>query len=162
MRLGKRPPSSMLRLAAVCVLGTISAGCTTFDQPLQYPSLSVTNARVLEAGIFEQKFAIELSVQNPNSFDLPVKGLDYTLHLAGEKFAEGVTAQAFSVPAFGESSFETQVSTNLMSTIRHLSHLIKDAPKEVDYLIEGKLKLSLPLVRSIPFSESGLVDLGRD
>lgn len=142
------------------MLSMAGTACATFEQPLQYPSLSVVNVKVVEAGIFEQKFALELNVKNPNAFALPIKGLDYTLHLAGEKFAEGVTAQGFNVPAGGESNFETQVSTNLVSTIRQFSHLIKDTPGEVDYLVEGKLKLNLPLIRSIPFSESGLVDLG--
>ena len=55
--------------------------CTTFEQPLQYPSLSLTDVRVIEAGLFEQKFSLELNVKNPNAFTLPVRGLDYTLHL---------------------------------------------------------------------------------
>ena len=62
-------------------------------------------------------------------------------------------------PRNGESSFSTEVSTNLMNTIGHLSKLLRSEPTEMDYLLEGKLKLNIPLVKSIPFSESGNVDL---
>lgn len=144
---------------AVALLAMSLAGCASLRTELQTPSIDVVNVRLIEAGLFEQRFALVLDVKNPNDLDLPVKGLQYRLNLAGEKFADGVTPQSFVVPAFGETRFETHVSTNLVSTIFHLSEWMKDSPRQLDYEFEGKLRVNLPFVKSIPFSESGYVDL---
>ncbi len=138
-----------------------AAGCASIAREFQRPDLNLVSVRLVDAALFEQRFALVVDVRNPNDFDLPVKGLQYTLALAGEKFAGGVTPQSFIVPAFGEARFETLVSTNLVSTIRHLSEWMEGSPRQIDYELEGKLKIDLPFVRSIPFSESGYVDLNK-
>jgi LEA14-like dessication related protein len=100
-------------------------------------------------------------VQNPNDRELPIKAIEYELFLQGDSFAEGVSDQPFVVPAKGEAEFDTVVRTNFMSSVgRLLSKLNPGDSGQVQYTFVGHVQLTKGLLRKIPFSEQGMVDLG--
>lgn len=136
------------------------SGCTSLTH-LQAPRLNVVNVGMVSADIFSQQFRIRLHVQNPNDRELPIKGIEYQLFLQGDSFAEGVSDQPFVVPALGELEFDTLVRTNFVSSLGSLLSRLNGADGgKVQYNFVGKVVLSKGLVRSIPFSDSGAVDLG--
>lgn len=125
------------------------------------PRLSIVNVGMVSADIFSQQFRIRLHVQNPNDRALPIKGIEYELFLQGDSFAEGISNQPFVVPALGEAEFDTVVNTNFMSSVgRLLSKLNSADGSKVQYTFVGKVMLSEGMLRKIPFSEQGMVDLG--
>src|SRR3990172_1140831 len=73
---------------------------------LETPVVSFVGIKALEAKLFEQRLELRLRVRNPNDLDLPVRGLDIDVELAGEHFAHGVSAREFTVPARGEAEFD--------------------------------------------------------
>lgn len=124
------------------------------------PKLSVINVGMVSADVFSQQFRIRLHVQNPNTRELPIKGIEYELFLQGDSFAEGLSNQPFVVPALGEAEFDTVVNTNFMSSVgRLLSKLNSSDGNQVQYTFIGKVHLSKGLLRKIPFSEQGMVEL---
>lgn len=143
----------ILMLACLVLLG----GCAGLSD-LQAPRLAVVNVGMVSADIFNQQFRIRLHVQNPNSRELPVKGIEYELFLQGDSFAEGLSSEPFVVPALGEAEFDTTVQTNFMSSIGRLLSKTNSGSK-VQYAFVGKVHLSKGLLRTLPFSESGTVDL---
>lgn len=125
------------------------------------PKLSIVNVGMVSADVFSQQFRIRLHVQNPNDRALPIKGIEYELFLQGDSFAEGISNQPFVVPALGEAEFDTMVTTNFMSSVgRLLSKLNNSDGNKVQYTFVGKVVLSEGMLRRIPFSEQGMVDLG--
>lgn len=125
------------------------------------PELSVVNVGMVSADVFSQQFRIRLHVHNPNARELPVKSIEYRLFLQGDSFAEGISNQPFVVPAMGEAEFDTVVSTHFMSSIgRLLSKLNSSDGNQVQYAFVGKVHLSKGMLRHIPFSEQGMVELG--
>jgi LEA14-like dessication related protein len=125
------------------------------------PRLSIVNVGMVSADVFSQQFRIRLHVQNPNDRDLPIKGIDYELFLQGDSFAEGISNQPFVVPALGEAEFDTVVTTNFMSSVgRLLSKMNSNDGSKVQYSFVGKVLLDKGMLRKIPFSEQGMVDLG--
>lgn len=148
------------RIALIIVL-LVSGGCAGLTK-LQTPRLSIVSAGMTSGDIFSQEFRIRLHVQNPNDRSLPVKGIEYQLYLEGDSFAEGITNEPFVVPALGETEFDTTVRTNFMSSIgRLLSRLSVTNSSAVHYQFLGKLAVDIPFVGNIPFSNSGVVDLGQ-
>jgi LEA14-like dessication related protein len=99
-----------------------------------------------------------LQVQNPNDRELPIKGIEYKLFLQGDSFAEGLSDEPFIVPALGEAEFDTVVRTNFVSSIGRLLSKTDNGSK-VQYAFTGKVHLSKGMLRTLPFSESGTVDL---
>ena len=62
----------------------------------------------------------DLRVQNPNDVALPVKGIEYTMEVAGQQFASGAADASFVVPALGEAQFDTTVTTNMAGALLKL------------------------------------------
>ena len=110
------------------------------------------------ADIFNQQFLVRVNAQNPNDQDLKIKGLDYTLFLEGDGFAEGVLNKPFVIPASGEVDFDMTVRTNFVSGIgRLLSRL--NGRTQVNYTLQGKLLTDIRFLKKIPFEETGSVNL---
>lgn len=150
----------MRRLLTYPLVVLLLAGCSSLGPQLETPRLSVVNVGMVSADIFSQQFRVRMRVQNPNDRSIPVKGIDYELFLEGDSFAEGVANQPFVIPALGEHEFEMTVRTNFVSSIgRLLSRMNGRDGNKVDYAITGKVAVDLPFVRSIPFRDTGTVDL---
>jgi LEA14-like dessication related protein len=148
-----------LRGALVLMAFFLSA-CSGLGPKLETPRLSIVSARLVSADVFSQQFSIRVHVQNPNDRALPVKGLDYELFLEGDSFAEGVSNKPFVVPPLGEQEFDMTLRTNFVSSIGRLMSRMESANADkVRYTLSGKVFVDIPLVRAIPFNESGTVDL---
>jgi LEA14-like dessication related protein len=138
----------------------VIAGCGVFGPKLETPNLDVVGMELMESDIFQQRLKLKLRVQNPNDRELPVKGVSCKVELAGEEFAQGVSAAQFTVPAFGESEFDMVVTANMAGALaRFLGS--KDSGKRdaIDYRVTGKVSLAPGMLRSIPFSETGSLPL---
>jgi LEA14-like dessication related protein len=145
--------------ATGCVAGLAAAmllaGCVLTPK-FTPPRLSIVNVQLEGGDLWEQRLKVRLHVENPNNRPLPVKGLEYTLEVAGQQLARGASAASFIVPAMGESEFDTNVTTNLAGTLLKLLGRGSDAPgQSVEYHLTGKVSLSAGLLRSIPFDERG-------
>lgn len=136
------------------------AGCASILPKLETPRLSLVSVEMAEATLFEQRLVVRLRVQNPNDLVLPVRGLTVDFELAGEDFAQGISARAFDVPAFGEAEFDMMVTANAATALlRVLTQSDARKREALDYVIRGKLSTSLGLLRSVPFEERGQIPL---
>ena len=123
---------------------------------LEAPKLSIVGVQVVSAELWTQHLKVRLQVHNPNDRELPVKGLEYTIEIAGEQFASGDSAASFVVPPHGDAEFDTKVTANLAGTVMKLLTRGANAASEgIPYRLSGKVSLSSGLWRSIPFDERG-------
>lgn len=144
----------MRKLLLSIAAGLALSGCAAIPTNLETPEVSFVGIRGLEANFFEQRFEVRMRVQNPNSIELPVNGLDVDVELADEPFAHGVSAREFVVPANGEAEFDMLVTANAANAI--LKIIGNDGQRgEVSYRLKGKLSTRIGLLRSIPFEETG-------
>lgn len=151
------PGPVLLWLAVFSLL----SGCASLQQSVETPEISLTGLRLVEVGLSRQRYDLTLHVVNPNPIPLPIRGLSYRVQLAGERFAEGETARAFTVPASGATDFELAVTTDLLRTFTTLQRLLGEGEQTLEYELGGQLQVDLPFVRALPFSSSGAIDLVR-
>ena len=149
----------MKRAISGCAAGVLAAallGACALAPKFVTPKLSVIDVHVLGGDLWEQRLRVRMHVENPNSTALPVKGLEYTIEVEGQRFASGESAASFTVPALGEAEFDVNVTTNLAGTLMKLLARGPDAlAQSVAYRLSGKLSLSQGLMRSIPFEQRG-------
>jgi LEA14-like dessication related protein len=141
---------------SVILMAALAAACAATK--LEAPNLNVVNMEMLESSsFFTQRLKVRVHVQNPNDIELPIKGVNATLYLQDEKFATGVSAEPFTVPAFGEGEFDLMVDASMASAlIRILGKGKSDQMMQgLDYRLTGKVSLSSGMIRSIPFDEKG-------
>ena len=92
-----------MRAIWVLVVGLSLAGCSLLVPKLETPRLSIVDVELLKSDLWQQRLKVRMRVQNPNHRALPVKGLSYTLEVAGKEFAHGESGASFVVPALGEA-----------------------------------------------------------
>lgn len=147
-----RAPGAALLLAALALL---AAGCTTLVPKLETPKLEVIAVELLDAQFTQQRFNVTMRVQNPNDRELPIRGLSYSMQLAGEEFGTGQSDKAFVVPALGEAEFTMTVTTNLATSLLKILPKLEKSPESLDYRLTGKVETDWTFLRTIPFSETG-------
>lgn len=152
-------PVFLFRTALLLLFSVALTACAALQEDIEPPGVRLVGVTVKEAGILTQRYGVTLRIENPNRVALPIRGVTYALELAGTEFATGQTPNRFSVPAYGESDVEFNVSTNLLATIGHLAKWLQGDPQELDYRVSGKVDIDLPLVGAIPFETTGAVAL---
>jgi LEA14-like dessication related protein len=149
----------LLYLAACAVL---LAACVTGGSKLEAPKLELVGVQMLSTDMFAQRFKVRVKVINPNDLELPVRGLEYKIIMMGDSFAEGMSDQAFVLPAQGEAEFDMLVTTNFVSSFGRLLSRVQGGKLEnIDYEIAGKVMLDKGMIRKIPFNHRGTVDFTR-
>jgi LEA14-like dessication related protein len=125
------------------------AACTTAPR-LEPPKVSIVGLQVVSAEVWVQHLKVRLHVHNPNDRELPVKGLEYSVEIAGQNVASGSYAENFVVPAHGDAEFDTSVTANLAGALlRLLTHVPSTL---VPYRLTGNITLGEGLGR-IAFEE---------
>ncbi len=122
------------------------------------PRVSLNDIKPLDMTLFEQRYMLKLRVQNPNEVDLAIRGMSYTVYINDRKFADGVSQQVVTVPAFGEQVVEVEVVSNLLRIIEQFSNRDKESRGKLNWRINGGLSLENRLGR-LPFEYSGELDL---
>lgn len=139
----------------------LAAGCASLVGIGQPPGITLAGIDLQDIGLFEQRFALKLRVQNPNAVDLPITGLSFDVDLNGQPFAKGLSDKSVTVPRLGEAIIAVDAVSNLSSVLRQLRELQKGGRDRVDYRISGRL--SVGALGGIPFEHKGDVavpDLG--
>jgi LEA14-like dessication related protein len=117
---------------------------------------------MMSTDMFAQRFKVRVKVINPNDLELQVRGLEYTMLLMGDSFAEGMSSEQFLLPAMGEAEFDSMVTTNFVSSFgRLLSRVGSGKLENIDYEITGKVFVDKGMVRKIPFNHRGTVDFSK-
>ena len=146
-----------LRGLAVAALFLSMAACSSLVPKLEAPQLTVVGLELVKADLLQQQLRVRMHVRNPNDRALPVRGIEYTVEVAGEDFAHGDSDRDFTVPALGEYEFDVNVYANAAPLV--LKYALGNRRDPVPYRIVGKVRLSSGLIRSVPFNETGELKL---
>lgn len=144
------------RLFALSLGTLLLAGCAVLPR-FEAPHLSVVSLKMQSADLFSQRVLVRMRVQNPNTRELPVKGISYRIEINDSELGRGLASAPFVVPAMGEAEFDVQVTTNLAGLLGKL--LAKRGSDSLDYRLVGEVALASGFLRRIPFDERGSVKL---
>ncbi len=147
-----RFPHALMGLLALLALGA----CTRLGE-VEPPQVRLADIRLLESGLFEQRFRVDLRLGNPNDFDLALGGLTFELELNDRPFARGLSNQAVTLPRLGEARVSVVASTTLIDMVQQM--LILGERSELSYRIEGVVYLRGAGARKVPYETSGRMRL---
>lgn len=128
-----------LRIAATSLLlaSVMLAGCSAMT--MKSPEVSLSDVRIEEFGLLEQRLGLKLRVMNPNDADLPIDGVSFEVDVNGQSLAKGVSNKPVTVPRFGEAQLDVSAVATLGSLLRQLGKLAKDGRDAVEYRVHGRL-----------------------
>ncbi|WP_298191140.1 LEA type 2 family protein [uncultured Pseudomonas sp.] len=132
------------------------SGCSSWSSgEFKDPEVRLVNVDVVKAKLLEQHFMLRFRIDNPNNFSLPVRGLDYVVHLNQVKLAEGESNASFTVPAHGHYSFNVPVRTNLWRHLRKIVKALEKPEEPIPYRLQGAVKTGWLFGRSVHMSRNG-------
>jgi len=135
----------------------LAPACSTLVPHLKAPELQVVGVSLMGGDSHHQQLQLRIHATNPNDRQIAVRSIDYQLALAGTDFAQGSSADPFTLPALGQTEFDLNVDTDLGALWRVLgSHLADPA---LDYRVSGTVHLAEGLLRDIPFTGHGQLAL---
>ena len=132
--------------------------CSGLTSKPESPRVSLVGLKLVSVELLEQRYQVSLRIKNPNTFALPIRGIDFQLELNGQTFADGVSNHAVEVPAFGENVIELEVSSNLLQVLQQLQSLEESRTPAFEYRISGKM-LTGVYGQKLPFDYSGVLKL---
>ena len=141
-------------LLLFCFLAGLG-GCSSTPGNFKDPEVRLVKVDVVKAKLLEQRFNLRFRIDNPNSFSLPVRGLDYVVHLNGVPLATGESTARFTVPAHGHHSFNVPVRTNLWRHLRQIVKALEKPDKPIPYRLQGSVKTGWMFGRSVHMSRNG-------
>ena len=145
---------AILPLTVLCLM---ASGCSALLPKLEAPKFQVVGLKMLGGDQKHQQLRLRLQVTNPNDRQIAVKSIDYQLMVAGSDFAQGTSAESFTVPALGQSEFDLDMVADFGTLLRVLSAHLGDAALE--YQVNGHVHLAEGVVREFPFKGHGKLAL---
>lgn len=156
-QLGARTKAAARWVALPLVLVLLAACASTSPIP---PQVRITDLRLLDSGVFEQRFQIDLRIGNPNDFALPLDGLTFDLDVNGADFASGFSNETVTVPRLGEAVLSVTASTTVIDLVQQMVLLAERG--DLSYRVHGVAYLDSLARRRAPYETVGTFRLSRE
>ena len=144
---------------SLLVAGLLLAACATVPPDIEPPKISIANIAPKDFAIFEQRFDVQLRIQNPNEKDLGINGIRFDIDLNEKEFANGMSGEKVAIPRFGSQVMNVEVITGISSFLRQVQELNKAGAGKIRYRLKGTAFVEAPSSFKLPFDEKGEVDL---
>ena len=120
-------PSSEHKRFVLCMLmaGIFFPACATAPPGIEAPKISIANIAPKDFALFEQRFDVQLRIQNPNEKELGLNGMRFDIDLNEREFANGMTGETVVIPRFGSQVVNVEVITGISSFLRQIQELNK-------------------------------------
>ena len=123
------------------LLTALLLGCASLGQRREPPIVTLAGLQMGEMTLFEQRYRLQLRVQNPNDVELPISGLQCTLVINDREFATGVSDASVTVPRFGEALLSIDVISDLRRVVAQLRDRERQSLNSITYHLSGKFTL---------------------
>ena len=141
------------KMIAGFVIALIMSACSNgIKGVVEPPKVSVYGVKVANMSLSKGSLLVALRVTNPNSYALPLNGLDYKLSLNGVPIADGRKTKNFTIDANQDRIIEIPVAFSLLTLLRTIPGIVKTG--QFTYDLSGNAHF--PVI-SLPFQRTGQV-----
>ena len=128
-------------IAFTLVAGALASACVQAPTSMQPPQVTLAGLSLLEFDLVEQRYEIRLRVQNPNSFDFVIEGMQYEVEINDKIFARGLSNNKMSIPHNGMRTVSVEAISTLSDVFRQLQVEERSEPEVLRYRVSGTLKV---------------------
>lgn len=143
----------MRKIIALFLVAMLN-GCAVLQSAIEVPQVTLNNLQLLDMTLLEQRYAVTLRVQNPNPVPLPLTGMNFQLAINDTELGRGVTHEAVTVPAYGETLVKITLVSNLMRVYEQIRGLEGGTARNLRYRLSGGISLSSRMGK-LPFDYRG-------
>ena len=95
---------------ALFVTAIALSGCSLFMHSIERPTAQVRDASLTAAGLGGVSGQLKLDVTNPNTFGVPLSGIDWQIAIGGARAATGTVELQQTIPARGVAPVATSLA----------------------------------------------------
>ena len=121
---------------------------------VEQPTIQVHKVEMGNFSLSRGSATFVLDIQNPNSFAIPLTGLDYGLRLNGVQVAEGNKTERVTIGAKQSQKLEIPLQFSFSNMLNMLPGLLRN--RSVNYDLGGSIHL--PWFK-IPFNRAGSTNI---
>ena len=122
------------------------------------PTFSLKEVAVTSISLKEINFLFGIEVENPNPFDLKLRGLEYKAYLADQEVGNGRLEKEVLIAKSSSTLVQIPLQTDLKSLSNPLGLFLSG--KDLRYKIEGAAVITARLgTTTLPFSKSGEINI---
>jgi LEA14-like dessication related protein len=151
---------NMIKTTLVCVLLLAIQGCSWMRQEFHDPDIKVVGFSNVKGGnLLKQRFALTLELTNPNDLELDVKGMTFTLAIAGIDIMQGVSDKVPVIKPYSTTEFTVEGSANVIQAMRLLHKMQKKIGEDVNYTLNTRIDLRHGWPSSFNLKREGKISL---
>jgi LEA14-like dessication related protein len=144
----------MKRIGAVLFIVPLFFLSSCLSWFLEKPTVTLKEVAITRISLTDINFLFGIEVQNPNSFDLTLKELDYTVYFNDREVGRGRLEKKVRIAKSASTLVQLPLQADFKSLGDPVGMII--AGKELRYKIEGAGVLKAMLgSTTIPFSKNG-------
>lgn len=136
-----------------------AAGCVT-PQSVEAPGIALENVRLLKAEGLSQRLQVDLLVSNPNDFNIPLTGLQFSMQANGREFGKGLSGDRVTIPRLGQATVSVEIRVSVLSIFQQIQEM--QSTGSLTYQVTGKAFLDHILIGSVPFDRAINVTLDKE
>lgn len=153
------PRHGRARAAAVGAILLALAACSSVPRQMASPRVQLVSLSLLDATVDHQRFEATFDIANPNPFDIPIAGLEFSARLSGQGVLIGESTEPVTLPAQGTETVSVEVTTEIVSSLASMLAVVQGPDNAIPYEVNGVLRIASGLERRARFSYSGRVPL---
>lgn len=125
---------------------------------LEKPTFSLKEISLTRLSLTDIHFLFGIEVQNPNSFDLKLRALEYTVYFSDREVGRGRLDKEVLIAQTSSTLVQVPLQTDFKSLGDPLAMIL--AGKDLKYKIEGAAVVKASLgTATIPFSKDGEIKI---
>ena len=141
------------------VLAVVAIGCASAQRGLGAPRITVQSLEPLASGAGQQRFRVELLIDNPNTDPLPIRSFEFELRLADQGIVDGQSTAPLTVAALDRQTVTLEIGSDIVSSLSRLMSFVQGPASTLPYEIRGTVQLDKRFREPLPFGATGHVPL---
>lgn len=142
------------RIALLPSIVLFLQACAGVPNVAEPPKITIQHVQLQDISLTEGTALVTLNVLNPNSFPLPLQGIEYGLTLNGRQVARGEREQGIMLRAQEQAPVTLPIKLDFVELVRLAPEVVRS--RGVNYDLSGAVRL--PLIK-VPFRRQGGVGI---
>ena len=140
---------------AVILLGSALIGDAVAQRGLVAPRIVVQNVEPMKSSVGEQRFRVNLLIDNPNTEPLAIRNIEFKLRLADEGIIDGFLPAPILVEALHQQTLALELGSEIISSLSRLMSFVEGPENLLPYEIYGTVTLDRTVRDPFRFNARG-------
>ena len=129
-------------LPGMFLLTVLLSSCATLDPDWEQPTVVLSSFKTVPSEGMVPAFEVGLRIINPNTTELDMTGVVYTISLQGRELVKGVGKDFPVIESFSEGEIVLSASPNLLAGVQLIRDMMDSPEETMELEFNAKINLS--------------------